>query len=163
MSHPGNAAFASSSNPIERFGEQGLTTLTYPASHGMDRWDSTKSGGERAGQIVYLGKANAVVDFATLPATVQTEEMAAHVGTESDGPLTTGGMVCGSRGEVATDATQGSRYSFRHSNFNQGLDWAASQQAQKGSSWTTVSTTAPDQLRQRTASTCQIITPLLFL
>ena len=89
MSHPGNAAFASSSNPIKRFGEQGLTTLTYPASHGMDWWDSTKSGGERTGQIVYVGKANAAVGFATLPATLQAKEMAAHVGAESNEPLTT--------------------------------------------------------------------------
>lgn len=99
--HPGNAAFDEASNPIKAFARNGQTTLTYPASHDLSRFTGA------LGRISLLGKLGDAVEFRTLPAKIQIQEIA-----EAFDALEIVGSVdaCGSPGEVANVPLLGNHF-----------------------------------------------------
>eukprot|EP00966_Prymnesium_polylepis_P217398 5031588-Prymnesium_polylepis.1 len=90
--HPGG------DTPITRVAEvDGATALAYPPLHGMHRW---RSNAPR--HLSLLGRLGDEIDFVQLPSSVQTVEMANHVGALAAGG-TAGFEACGSPGEVANE------------------------------------------------------------
>jgi len=147
--HPGNydiIILRNGRNPITAFALQAATEIRFPSSHPLARWK------DNAGKsFAFVGVLGQVVDFAELPAQLQTPGMAAAVKAVNN----RGKMVresCGSRGEVANVPSLGNYYLNMDHTQRQGLDqdfsiWYAS----KFMVWQNVVLTAPDQLRQRVA------------
>ena len=167
ISHPGNNVpnLLLQPNPFIRPGEDGLSDLNYPGWHDMARWEESVAGKTMWSaftesivfDIVHVGDFGDVMDFADMPRSLQTREMAAWVGATADYP-DIGFEACGSRGEVANEPTMGARYSFSYGNTDrdelgyQGLDqFGSDHRSNRHMLWTTVVLNAPDQLRQRTA------------
>jgi len=150
--HPGSldALSAGQRDPIRRGAEERESAMLYPLSHPMSRWDDNL-GNEKYASL--LGRVNDTVNFAELPVSLQTTEMAGRVGAVSFSS-SLGFEACGSRGEVANNNSYGHLFigdDHKRTNY-QGLDrmyWIF----YLGSSYIfqTVALSAEDQLRQRVA------------
>lgn len=157
-SHPGNSRLNDLRmlNPFTRLGAEARTELWFPGWHEMWRWEENAYRDDLDdADIIYIGEFGSEVDFANLPAAVQTLEMASLVGSipEYTG---IGFEVCGSRGEVGSDPLKGHRFhSADYRQADQGLDQPEQSNYWDGPgrrmTWTTVALTASDQLRQRIA------------
>jgi cullin-associated NEDD8-dissociated protein 1 len=156
LQHPGNVDLraAQRRNPITAVGESGLSELAYPSWHEMARWESVIAGIRgRPSAVPYVGRLGDVVDFAALPPSVQTVQMAEAVGSDAEYPAI-GFESCGSRGEIANDPTMANRFHMMTSqnSFAEGVDQPQEEDSEgKQMVWTTVVLNANDQLRQRTA------------
>mmetsp|Transcript_34397 Transcript_34397/g.94802 ORF Transcript_34397/g.94802 Transcript_34397/m.94802 type:complete len:1606 (+) Transcript_34397:291-5108(+) len=149
--HPGG------DTPITRVAEvDGATALAYPPLHGMHRW---RSNAPR--HLSLLGRLGDEIDFVQLPSSVQTVEMANHVGALAAGG-TAGFEACGSPGEVANEPHLGHQWGIYYSEdasdlveqprrqvFNLTSDYSF--RDAKSNVWLNVVFSAPDQLRQRVA------------
>ena len=85
---------------------EGAVFLTYQASHPMERWMAHVGV-----DLPLLGRLGDRVDFADLPSSVQTVEMASWLGAlppDED----TGYQACGSPGEVRNEPSLGSVFGF---------------------------------------------------
>ena len=149
--HPGTTP---TFDPIRAVASAGAVELAWPASHSMNRWANNHRDGLR-----YLGRLDAVVDFAALPSEVQTAGMAEAIGAlaTSGGAGGAGTEACGSPGEVANDPAQGHRFHMYLTNREKGLAemvedrrYSALEMG-KVTVHTGVALRAPDQLRQRVA------------
>lgn len=146
--HPGNL---SPRNPIKEFAEQGLTTLTFPWHHEMNRWQGNKS------RFALLGKLYDTVHYYKLPTELRNNELNELFGFTPDAIVyeSSGGVVvCGSPNEISNNLLLGGsqrRGAFdsfqRDFRTNDGDDYSR----QKKIVWTEVALTAEDQLRQRVA------------
>lgn len=156
--HDGNQAVMDRGdpNPIARFANLGLVTISFPASHPMSRWR------DRQALFPAVGRRDDNVDFRGLPTELQTIDMAVIAGaTSTRSPV--GFEACGSPGETENDPVLGHRYSMR--DLRQGgnrmdeLDWRMDSQTAKSQLWMNVVLSAPDQLRQRVAwALAQVLT-----
>ena len=152
--HPGNSAFDVIHNPIKAIARNAQTTITMPASHETSRFTAAVGG------FALLGKLGDVVEFQSLPASLQREEVAAAfdalvVAFKDDRVVT---VSCGSPGEVANEPLLGSH-------FLQDLDGRYIEGANENEAYAPVNRFygytrevhvhtalyAPDQLRQRAA------------
>ena len=153
LSHPGSATGASQSvrirNPITAVAETGSSTLYLPHHHLMYQWGE----GERLLGRGLLGRLGDQVDFAALPTSVQSPEMAALVGA-SGTSLVGGAEACGSEGEVANEPERDHFFKIWTTAFENGLD-ALYRDYQTGtgkkSVWLEIAVHGADQLRQRVA------------
>ena len=158
--HPGNyqAKKDHRPNPITRFAKEGDAEIILPLLHPMDRWETIRdpSVTPSTTNLPLLGRLGDVVDFADLPASVKTVEMATHISAVITYPAI-GFESCGSRGEVGNVPALGNRFHVIDDRAaEQGLDNldlndGADKSTGKGRAWMTVALTAPDQLRQRIA------------
>ena len=110
----------------------------------------------------YIGRLGDTVNFADLPAELQTPEMAAFVGAVGT-PEYDGTEACGSPGEVASAPVLGnifplySGYRYIQDSYPQHIrdkdmyNSQISERASKRAVWNTIAVHAPDQLRQRVA------------
>jgi len=159
--HPGNAAFATDRNPIEAFARlpgEASTTLHYPASHSMSRWED-RSGGI---YLPKLGTLGSVVNFRDLPSSVQTAATAEAFGVVGK-PQAGDVEACGSPGEVMNEPALGHRYSMKlfgdstesvlytDTVTESALYQAYTQRNGKSMVHNTIALKAADQLRQRMA------------
>ena len=149
--HPGNKVATQNNrpNPIAHFAEVGLAHISFPHHHMMSQF----SGKRR--YLGYLGRLHDVVDFAALPASVQTLEMSAIVGAVPMGDSAGGAEACGSPGEVGNDPSVGHQYMMYMTEFRNGreeLHWKyASPKSGKFVAHNSLVLGADDQLRQRVA------------
>ena len=152
--HPGNAvAFANNRpNPIVKPSVNGQISITYPSHHPMARWVTYSRS------FPLLGRLNSVIDFKTLPATLQTEATAAQFRATIDTDEEDLTEICGSPGEVANDPELGNRFYYAQES-NVDVQFPTDNQADfkmdihnlKTAVWTGLAIKAPDQLRQRVA------------
>ena len=154
--HDGNAAAAANGNPnpIAAFAVAGGSTLFYPASHMMARWEA------RASVMPVLGRQGDEIAFSSLPFQLQTIAFALRVGALSAPPVG-GAMACGSLDEVENIPSLGNHYPIG-TRFN---EYPGDETAQRATETvmrirsatenllTNVMHKAPDQLRQRVAWT----------
>ncbi len=151
---PGVAKF----RPIRAFAEAGGTSLVFPGSHPMSRWnkDTFKSG--TGYRILDLGaRLDDVVDFKDLPVETQELSLAKLFGAVADGSHNPTHMACGSPGEVANDPALAHKYGIQ---LVYGVPGTAGKfynyaDAHNDKTKQTVATmmalTSDDQLRQRVA------------
>lgn len=146
--HPGNSP---TRNPIKEFAEMGLTTLTFPDWHTMDRWNGNKYNFGMAGRL------GDWVHYYDLPREIRTQEINDLFGFTPQGIQyedSQGVMVCGSPNEIANDPTlegaQG-RGAFDALNWEFATTSEVDFIKQKRLIWTHIALTADDQLRQRVA------------
>lgn len=149
--HPGGAVAIA--NPA--WGEE--HTIEFPAHHGMDRWTSSAATG--ANGIDLLGRLGDVVDFHSLPDSLQTDRMAEIIGATLETDAFTD-ETCGSPGEVANEPSLGNTFAFNIMNGvgETSIHYQARDQDpylhrgdRKGVVWLNIALRAPDQLRQRMA------------
>ena len=152
--HPGtgDAEGAARRNPIMKWAERGEAQIRFPAGHPLLRWRDAKKWPHN---MQLVGKLGDVVDFAALPANLQTVAMAKAHGAVGDFP-DVGFESCGSRGEVANEPAMAHRYTSTNvATADSALDQKSSQGQNTGTGkwllWGTVVTHAQDQLRQRVA------------
>ena len=142
--HPGGA------DNIHKWAAAGLSDLTYPSLHGMDRFYTARAS---TGGLPVLGRWGESVDFVELPAAVQTAAMAEYFGAiVSEGEEQV--EACGSPGETGNVAALGHRYKAWISETDdgsRGLDAAYTSENGKSMVHTMLALNAPDQLRQRVA------------
>lgn len=139
--HPGNAA-----NPqaIKQFARNGDHTISYPAFHGMRRWNQQEK------DLPYLGRLGDEVEFRDFPDNLRYPEIGKIFGlvvpTTDSGK---NGIVCGSPHEVGSGLFPTSFSMTRRPE----LEFLSLQQfdQQKKTVWGMVATSASDQLRQRAA------------
>jgi hypothetical protein len=107
----------------------------------------------------YVGRLGDTVNFADLPAELQTPGMAAFVGAVGS-PEYDGTEACGSPGEVASAPALGNIFplygGYRNSNYNHmkrkdAYNPQMGDISTKRAVWHTIAIRAPDQLRQRAA------------
>jgi len=109
--HEGNSNFLVSENPIHKWAKAGGVNIQFPASHPMSRWASIT--GHMQPHFILIGRYGDSADFRLLPADVQTNELAAHIG--SAGRIPTGMQdSCGSPGEAANDPANGNHYQIQY-------------------------------------------------
>lgn len=148
--HPGNAEAASKAkvNPIQTRAKNGQTVLTF--SHpDTSRWDDNRNGFD------LLGRLDGQMDFAKLPAILQTAATAARFGAVQV-EKTEYSMFCGSPGEVSNDPKRNSLFKFaleRPDSSDQELDQPSRDvpEDSKSTTWTNIVLKSRDQLRQRMA------------
>lgn len=164
--HPGNkvASDFGKHNPIKKPAEkQSSTILTYPSWHPMSNWKIMKK------KFTKLGRVNDEIDFATLPASVQSVEMAKYLGAYNDNGDNNDtvnsnklSFSCGSPGEIKSDPALGARYhmyeyevgykNLGNPNYPGTYDTKYMHtMASKSSIWAGVILSSQDQLRQRMA------------
>lgn len=104
--HPGNGARAALGrpNPIKNPARMGAVRISFPSSHGLDRWMPTFSARNRTPLLRLLGIYGQEVEFSDLPTTVQVKWLADVAGvldmSSPDAMLAVGGSqreACGSR------------------------------------------------------------------
>lgn len=80
--HPGNDAELKlyRRNPITQAAEDGTFELWYPSHHPMSRWNSRYNPPSIQSNIIYVGLLEGSVDFASLPAPLQTVSLMEEVG-----------------------------------------------------------------------------------
>ena len=101
--HPGNEDFLEVANPIKAFARAGQTTLAFPSSHPMSRFEDQT--------FALLGKLGDTFDFASLPSTIQSHKLADAVGALNPAATT---ETCGSPGEVANEPALGDIWVYQH-------------------------------------------------
>ena len=101
VDHPGNINFSPEANPIKAFALAGETTLHFPASHPISRFEA------QAAKFPFLGKLGDSVDFRNLPTSVQNAEVAGIFDALTVGETS---ESCGSPGEIANDPTKGHHF-----------------------------------------------------
>ena len=157
IAHPGNPDFflrTNGGNPIKQFAEDESANdgvvLQYPWHHPMSRWGTYVNHWAR--YFIFIGKLGQVLDFVTLPISLQTAGMATYAGASTVHGSSIGVEACGSRGEVANDPSLGNTYTTFWQNKRQGVDYQH-QHWENGKSyvWQNVVLTSKDQLRQRIA------------
>jgi cullin-associated NEDD8-dissociated protein 1 len=146
--HPGGLT------QVTKFAETlSSTTLTFPASHTMERYSANSK------RLTTLGRFGDVVDFADLPSVVQTSGMADDLGAGAES-VSDGFTACGSPDEVANSPRLGAKFPIRYDTWNpagvklrgaNGIFKPLANGREKSAVWTSVSLTAADQLRQRVA------------
>ena len=153
--HDGNAAAADNGNPnpIAAFANSGSTTLFYPGSHPMDRWDL------RSPQLPVVGRLGDTISFNSLTYELQTTAFALYVGAISSLP-TGGSMACGSYDEVPNKPELGEHYTLgsRFIDFSDEISARSTENREEtlentGVALNNVMHKASDQLRQRVAWT----------
>ena len=141
-------------NPITQFSMRGESVLEFPSWHEMSRWESKAGPALQISHtyLAYAGRNGDNVDFATLPSTLQTQEMADSVGANSETePI--GFEACGSRNEVENDPSLGNRYTIQQNSaaVRDDFDQYFKDGDQSATIWNSVVLAADDQLRQRMA------------
>lgn len=146
--------------PIEAFAETGQTlaaqtTLAFPASHPMSRWDDTFSS---LYLIWTLGRLDDKVDFKKLPVETQDVELAKLFDAVSEASSDPTHMACGSPGEVANDPSLAHKfgiklvYTSKSTTAGKYYNYADPHNtATKRTVATMLALTSDDQLRQRVA------------
>ena len=142
--------------PIKSFALQGLTTLQFPASHPMSRWNK-ETVQSFTYKIKALGRLDDVVDFKSLPVETQDIELGklfnAIGSTATDGSH----LACGSPGEVANDPVLGHKFGILLTYVDNGQGGSFDPNPDvhgtevKRTVWTMLALKAPDQLRQKVA------------
>ena len=163
QTHPGSLGYKrqlgpDDVNPIRSPAHNGETLLRFPAGHEWNRWREYRS----SEQLPWLGQLGDEIDFAALPNELQTPRLATFFGAEAVS-MTSGGILCGSPGEVANEPERGHRYPMEGLGGGRGRTEkdlfrpfeVSGSGSYFGTSRSTVHTmvalTAPDQLRQRVA------------
>ena len=156
-SHPGNSQFR---NPIKEFAEAGMSRLSFPSWHEMDRWQANKA------RFRQIGRLGDMFNYYLIPATYRTPGFNVAVGfvvqlattsRVSNENVTTdssGTLVCGSPNEIANDPTLGGsedRGAFNVWTQYLLTSYIQSLGTQKKNVWTQIALEAKDQLRQRVA------------
>lgn len=134
---------------------------TMKTIHGGQYTDNPNSYKPYSNQMTALGRFGDVIDFAVLPAHLQTVEMATLLGATAVA-VYDGTEACGSPGEVASDPTLRNQFPlyagfrFEQSTYPQLVNFKdvtsrISARNTKSAVWFDVVLDAPDQLRQRAA------------
>jgi uncharacterized protein (DUF1800 family) len=152
-SHPGNAL---GYNPIKQVALDGLTTLSFPSWHGLNRWEANKA------RFRLVGTLGDMFNYYTIPPTYRTAAFNSGVGfnpvplvaPNNQSVSSAAPLVCGSPHEVANDpALGGSDFYGAFISWAQYFSTTSDSQlfAQRKFIWTSVALEASDQLRQRVA------------
>ena len=144
--HPGNSP---ARNPIKEFAQRSESILRFPASHELSRWNLNKASFTR------LGRWGDSITFAKLPEIFHTKNVADQFGAALPVSSKSGIMVCGSPGEIANNlfvgGEAGTGSGFDAITLQHKTRIILSFQNSRRETWTTISMTAKDQLRQRVA------------
>ncbi|KAI2512165.1 Protein of unknown function (DUF1501) [Fragilaria crotonensis] len=153
-SHPGNAL---NYNPIKQVALDGLTTLSFPSWHGLERWQANK------GRFRLVGRLGDMFNYYTIPPAYRTAAFNIGVGFNPVPPVVPNNqtavssiapLVCGSPNEVANDAALGgSDYYGAFVTWAQYFSTTFDNELfkQRKYVWSSVALEASDQLRQRVA------------
>jgi hypothetical protein len=143
--HPGNVAQADlgMANPIMKFALQGSSTLFYPESHPMERWQINKN------IFPLIGRFNDTIAFSDLPDYLRQNYIALSFGLTSDS-ISAGRIVCGSPGEIANKVESLTSFDITRSPEQDSTSQEDFVQQRK-TVWTMIALQSPDQLRQRMA------------
>jgi uncharacterized protein (DUF1501 family)/uncharacterized protein (DUF1800 family) len=152
--HDGNqeAISGGAPNPIMKWADTGKTFLRFSTSHPMQRW------ADRQSNLPFVGRLGDSVDFESLSAELQTEEMAVLVGALRNLPAgAEGAEACGSPAEVANRPELGNHYMVyvgdNSSLTGDTLDWPVNFLDDFPMVANNAHLKSPDQLRQRAAWT----------
>ena len=136
-------------NPITAPAELDSFVINFPSHHLMQQFKKNTN------LMAKLGRLGDVVDFALLPTSTQTDEVAQLVGALGQASLGAA-EACGSAGESANLPTQPHVFGLYMTEYQNGFselyrDYATGQGSAKGMAWASVVTGAQDQLRHRSA------------
>ena len=139
LNHPGG------SYHITKWADEwDLSHIIFPDWHTVERWETNHVHFGR------IGRYGDHVYYRDLPEELLSDNVAAYFGASGD-VEGAGVVVCGSRDEVENDPFWGDVFTPLSSSDEITDADLLEHKEQKGTIWTTVAVTAPDQLRQRVA------------